>query len=184
VAEIAPEFADRLKLDERDQRTIRLSLKELRTIKQKARRAVRSATSGVKRNSLFLIDHLAAQALDRSRGLGAIPAAERLYQFKITLKDAHSPIWRRIQVKNGTLDKLHEHIQTAMGWTNSHLHHFRIGDQLYGDPMLLQENFADMDYEDWSPRAMLSNGAFFQVRIGEPIRTGRLIDASVVAWLR
>jgi hypothetical protein len=35
-----------------------------------------------------------------------------------------------------------------MGWTNSHLHHFRIGEQLYGDPMLMQENFADMNYED------------------------------------
>jgi hypothetical protein len=51
-------------------------------------------------------------------------------------------------MKDGTLDKLHEHIQTAMGWTNSHLHHFKIGEQLYGDPMLLDENFAEMNCED------------------------------------
>src|SRR5262245_85976 len=89
-----------------------------------------------------------AQALDRSRGLGAIPAAERVYLFKITLLDSHPPVWRRIQVKDCTLDKLHEHIQTAMGWTNSHLHHFRVGDQLYGDPLLMAENFEDMGYED------------------------------------
>jgi hypothetical protein len=74
--------------------------------------------------------------------------ANRLYQFKITLLEARPPIWRRIQVKDCTLDKLHEHIQTAMGWTNSHLHHFRINDQLYGDPLLMQENFEDMGYED------------------------------------
>ena len=51
-------------------------------------------------------------------------------------------------MKDCTLDKLHEHIQTAMGWTNSHLHHFKVGEQLYGDPLLVQENFEDMEYED------------------------------------
>jgi hypothetical protein len=74
--------------------------------------------------------------------------ADTVYQFKISLLESHPPIWRRIQVKDGTLDKLHEHIQTAMGWTNSHLHHFKIGEQRYGDPMLLHENFTDLDYED------------------------------------
>jgi hypothetical protein len=74
--------------------------------------------------------------------------ADTVYQFKITLQESHPPIWRRIQVRDCTLDKLHEHIQTAMGWTNSHLHHFKVKDQLYGDPMLLQENFEDMEYED------------------------------------
>jgi hypothetical protein len=77
-----------------------------------------------------------------------IKPADTVYQFKITLLESHPPIWRRIQVQDGTLDKLHEHIQTAMGWTNSHLHHFRIGEQLYGDPDLLQENFEDMEYKD------------------------------------
>jgi hypothetical protein len=71
-----------------------------------------------------------------------------LYQFKISLLGTKPTIWRRIQVNDCTLDKLHEHIQTAMGWTNSHLHHFRIDEQLYGDPMLLEENFEDMDYKD------------------------------------
>jgi hypothetical protein len=74
--------------------------------------------------------------------------AHTVYQFKITLLESHPPIWRRIQVKDCTLDKLHEHIQMAMGWTNSHLHHFKIGEQFYGDPDLMQENFEDMDYED------------------------------------
>jgi hypothetical protein len=107
------------------------------------------------RNSLRHVSDLTAQALDRCRGLGAISVAERVYQFKITLKDSHPPIWRRIQVKDCTLDKLHEHIQTAMGWTNSHLHHFRLGQQYYGDPELLQENFEEFGYED-STRTKLS----------------------------
>lgn len=148
IAEIVPELADRLKLDERNLRTIQFTRADLKEIKEKAGKAVRHASTGMVRNSLRHVTDLAAQALDRSRGIGAIPASERVYQFRITLKDSHPPIWRRIQVKDGTLDRLHEHIQTAMGWTNSHLHHFRIGEQLYGDPDLMQENFDDMEYKD------------------------------------
>lgn len=81
--------------------------------------------------------------------------AECLYQFKITLLDIEPPIWRRIQVEDCTLDKLHEHIQTVMGWTNSHLHQFKINDHLYGDPMLMEENFEEMDFRD-STRTKLS----------------------------
>jgi hypothetical protein len=94
------------------------------------------------------VTDLATQALERSRGVGAIPAAERLYQFKITLLDIQPAIWRRIQEKDCTLDRLHEHIQTAMGWTNSHLHDFKIGGKDYGDPLLLDENFEEFDYGD------------------------------------
>jgi Plasmid pRiA4b ORF-3-like protein len=73
---------------------------------------------------------------------------DAVFQFKITLMDSQPPIWRRIQVKDCTLDKLHEHIQTAMGWTNSHLHQFRIGEQRYADPMLMEEDFEEFGYED------------------------------------
>jgi hypothetical protein len=76
------------------------------------------------------------------------PATDRAYQLKITLKDIQPPVWRRLRVPDCTLDELHEHIQTALGWTNSHLHHFRVGEQFYGDPELMQENFADLDYKD------------------------------------
>jgi hypothetical protein len=66
-----------------------------------------------------------------------------VFQFKITLKNIEPPVWRRIQVKDCTLDTLHEHIQTAMGWTNSHLHQFEIGGVRHGDPELLCEGFED-----------------------------------------
>ena len=77
----------------------------------------------------------------KSKPEASIPVSKRVYQFKITLKGIKPPIWRRIQTKDCTLDKLHEHIQTAMGWTNSHLHQFKIAGQFYGDPMLLEDNF-------------------------------------------
>lgn len=68
-----------------------------------------------------------------------------LYQFKITLLRIEPPIWRRIQIKDCTLDKLHEHIQTAMGWTNSHLHQFKVGGETYGNPELLEDDFDCLD---------------------------------------
>lgn len=78
----------------------------------------------------------------------AATKAAGLYQFKITLMGIHPPIWRRIQIKDCTLDKLHEHIQTAMGWTNSHLHQFEIAGKRYGDPDLLEEDLGDLDFFD------------------------------------
>ena len=82
-------------------------------------------------------------------------APTEVYQFKITLQESRPPIWRRIQVGDGSLDKLHEHIQTSMGWTNSHLNQFRIDGTLYGDPLLMRENFEEMQYRD-STTTMLS----------------------------
>lgn len=51
-----------------------------------------------------------------------------LYQLKITLKWSKPPIWRRVVVRaDMKLDRLHDVIQIAMGWTNSHLHQFIAG---------------------------------------------------------
>lgn len=50
------------------------------------------------------------------------------YQLKVTLEDTSPPIWRKIVVPGDlTLGDLHEVIQLAMGWENSHLHEFKIG---------------------------------------------------------
>ncbi|MEI7769191.1 MAG: plasmid pRiA4b ORF-3 family protein [Chloroflexales bacterium] len=59
----------------------------------------------------------------------------RVYQLKITLKDSKPPIWRRVEVSDTvTLAKLHTIIQVAMGWTDSHLHMFTVGQTVYGVP--------------------------------------------------
>ncbi len=99
-------------------------------------------------------------------------ATGEVYQFRIALLDAPRPIWRRIRVGDDTLDRLHEHIQTAMGWTNSHLHHFIIGGVFYGDPLLMGENFGDMDYRD-STTTLLSD---ILPRDGQPLQFGYEYD--------
>jgi hypothetical protein len=56
-----------------------------------------------------------------------------VYQLKVTLQHIKPAIWRRLQVPaNIKLDKLHHVLQDALGWTNSHLHHFRVGKELFG----------------------------------------------------
>jgi hypothetical protein len=56
-------------------------------------------------------------------------------QLKVTLLDVRPPVWRRITVPATiTLPDLHDAIQTAMGWTDSHLHEFEIGRIRYGRP--------------------------------------------------
>jgi hypothetical protein len=47
VGEIAPELAERLKLGERNQRTVRFTLAELKAIKEKAGKALRQIPAAV-----------------------------------------------------------------------------------------------------------------------------------------
>ncbi len=58
----------------------------------------------------------------------AAKVAAPVYQIKVSLKNSKLPIWRRIEVRSdATLGELHATIQMAMGWNNSHLHHFILG---------------------------------------------------------
>jgi hypothetical protein len=78
-----------------------------------------------------------------------------LFQFKITLLGVKPPIWRRIQVQDCTLDRLHEHIQTAMSWTNSHLHQFEINGLRYGNPELFDDDYDCVDSTETLLSALL-----------------------------
>jgi len=73
-----------------------------------------------------------------------------VYRFKIILRDTDPVIWRRIETQDVTLGKLHELIQTAMSWTDSHLHQFEIAGARYADPRLLLDGWGDFDAIDYS----------------------------------
>ena len=65
--------------------------------------------------------------------VSATPA--KVFQMKVTLHGSKPPIWRRILVgDNLTLAKFHDLLQLVMGWSDSHLHAFRIGGQMFGNP--------------------------------------------------
>ena len=74
--------------------------------------------------------------------------ADTAYEIKITLLGIDPPIWRRIRIEDCTLDQLHQHIQSAMGWTNSHLHQFVIDGRIYGDLDLLDDGFLETEILD------------------------------------
>jgi len=58
--------------------------------------------------------------------------SERFYLLKIQLLGIEPSIWRRFVVPASiTLDRLHDVIQIVMGWTDSHLHEFTIGNKRY-----------------------------------------------------
>lgn len=71
----------------------------------------------------------------RSKARGTRSSTGPPYQLKISLLEIEPEIWRQVLVPRGVrLDRLHEIFQVAMGWTNSHLHEFRVGDIRYGEP--------------------------------------------------
>ncbi len=71
----------------------------------------------------------------RPVSVAGIATSTSIYQLKVTLRDSHPAIWRRIQVADTILlPHLHGILQLAMGWTNSHLHSFRVGEMTYAEP--------------------------------------------------
>lgn len=50
------------------------------------------------------------------------------YVVRLDLDDAKPPIWRRLRLASDmSLAQLHDVVQVAMGWMDSHLHHFQMG---------------------------------------------------------
>jgi hypothetical protein len=63
-------------------------------------------------------------------------------QLRIALAGHEPEIWRRVLVPAEVrLDRLHVIFQAAMGWTNTHMHQFRIGGTDYGSHL--------DDEDDW-----------------------------------
>jgi hypothetical protein len=64
----------------------------------------------------------------------------RTCRLTVTLDEIQPPIWRRLEVPASvTLAKLHELLQAALGWTNSHLHVFEIGGERIAVPYDLDQ---------------------------------------------
>jgi hypothetical protein len=54
-------------------------------------------------------------------------------QLRVELDEVTPTVWRQILVPTSVrMSRLHDMIQAAMGWTNSHLHAFTVGDARYG----------------------------------------------------
>jgi hypothetical protein len=75
--------------------------------------------------------------------------ASSSFQLYIELKDSTPKIWRRFLVPSDVLlSDLHLIIQTVMGWTNSHLHHFIKNRTFYEPPA--EDDFWDSTGKDYT----------------------------------
>ncbi len=62
-------------------------------------------------------------------------AKTKIFEIEIVLQDVRPRVSRRVQMPGeATLAEVHEVVQAAMGWTNSHLHEFDIDGARYGLP--------------------------------------------------
>ncbi len=65
---------------------------------------------------------------DEAPTLLPIPTEVHGFRVRLDLHGAKPPVWRRLELPGDlTLPRVHDVIQAAMGWTNSHLHRFRTG---------------------------------------------------------
>jgi hypothetical protein len=56
--------------------------------------------------------------------------AAGVFEIKVTIAGVQPPVWRRLLVPADLrLDQLHNVLQAAFGWSDSHLHHFYTGDR-------------------------------------------------------
>jgi hypothetical protein len=68
--------------------------------------------------------------------------AKRVWQVTITIADIEPAIWRRLLLREDlNFAQLHEVIQAAFGWTDSHLHHFIVGGLVVGAPEFDEDGF-------------------------------------------
>lgn len=73
----------------------------------------------------------------------------KIYELRISLIGSGPEIWRRVNVSgNIRLKKLHEIIQTAMGWRDAHLHQFVVGAIRYADPDIEPDSLENNDLQD------------------------------------
>lgn len=79
--------------------------------------------------------------------------AKRAYQFKITLDKSSPRIWRRIIVpEDYAFFDFHVAIQSAMGWTDSHLHAFYLTPKAGKERIVIQ--YPDPEAEDFGEYAL------------------------------
>ena len=102
-----------------------------------AKKAARSGPGPESRTPAGLSSRAAKKPLPRavsspSTGAKAEDAYREVIQLKVTLAEIEPPVWRRLRLPmDYTLARLHQVIQAAFGWEDSHLHRFRIHGEDY-----------------------------------------------------
>lgn len=83
-------------------------------------------------------------------------ATPQVYELYVELEGIKPLIWRRLLVpSNIRFSKLHDLLQLVMGWTNSHLHSFHIGERDFGMRGVDSEELQMLDERNYTLEAAL-----------------------------
>lgn len=95
-------------------------------------------------------------------------AEATVHVVKVNLYGAKPPVWRRLEIPSlMTLDLVHEVVQAAFDWDNSHLHSFETVCGEFGDPS---------QDDDWSEHGDESTVTFCQVAAAEKAKVVYVYD--------
>ena len=73
---------------------------------------------------------------------------EPIARVRIELREIQPALWRHVDVPlTSTLLALHDIIQVSVGWTDSHLFEFVVGDRVYSEPLPDDELFERKVYK-------------------------------------
>jgi hypothetical protein len=93
--------------------------------------------------------------------------APRAWRVTITIADIAPPIWRTLLVPESfNFAQMHELIQAAFGWTDSHLHQFFVGGLVVGAPEFDDHDILDHLIID-AEKVRLSDLNFYHVDVPE-----------------
>lgn len=91
----------------------------------------------------------------------------RCFVVRLDLDDVKPPIWRRLRVASDLrLSHLHDVIQDAMGWTDSHLHHFQMGPD--SKDFRMRPFLTPFDLEEGEDDGILESDVRLDQVIGKP----------------
>ena len=61
------------------------------------------------------------------------------YEIKVSIRDTHPPVWRRLQIPSGiTFHELNAIIQLAFGWCGYHAYNFEVGATLHESGVFIE----------------------------------------------
>lgn len=146
LANRLPEWSTRLSLDGNPRRKVSIEDRTFSELRREVDEIIRTFANGPERQAWREMDEDFREAV---AGRGELLASDDVvFQLRVELVGSDSPIWRRLQIPGRSIDRLHEQLQCAMGWTNSHLHQFFVGKTCYGDPQLLNDDIFERPMMD------------------------------------
>lgn len=106
----------------------------------------------------------------------SLPAFGDVFEVRVTLRHVDPPISRTLRVPADLpLSGLHEVLQTAFGWQNSHLHDFHVGDIRFGMPTWRKNSFR-------STSGPHGSCAVARAKLGSCIATTSGTTGSTTSW--